>query len=344
MAIDLEPAAERFVVRLEGGRSLAAEAVVLAVGNGPPSTLPLTDRSFLTSPRYIGSPWTPGSLANVGSTDRVLLVGTGLTMMDVVIELRAAGHHGAIEAVSRRGLLPTAHRPGGAAPYRPAQSLTSVFWERTALGLLRALRREVRAAEASGVDWREVINGLRPITADLWGSLSIEERKRFLTHLRPYWDTHRHRTATEVGDQVKALLAEGVLTVHAGRVESLRDTGDGVDATIRRRGSTAATESRVQVAVNCTGPESDLRRWNDPLVNSLLKRRLARLDPLGLGLDTASDGRLITAEGSPVEGLLAVGALRRGALWESTAVPELRGQAARAARSWAAAGLRVAAG
>jgi uncharacterized NAD(P)/FAD-binding protein YdhS len=343
-AIDVEPGSGRFAVTLEGGRRVIAGAVVLALGNGPPADIPLPDAAFLSSARYVRNPWRPGCLSRIGAGDRVLLLGTGLTMLDVVLELRGAGHHATIEAVSRRGLIPTAHRAPGGAMYPPAQALAGVFWEKTTRGLLRSLRREMRVAAERGVDWREVINGLRPVTADVWGSMALAERRRFLTRVRPYWDTHRHRAAPEIAGEIDGLIGRGMLAIRAGRVVGLRDSGRGVEARIRQRGQSAETLGQFDVVINCTGPESDVRRWNDPLITSLLLRSLALVDPLGLGLETATDGRLIAADGEVVDGLMAVGALRRGSLWESTAVPELRGQAAGVARRLAGVGVRKAAG
>jgi uncharacterized NAD(P)/FAD-binding protein YdhS len=83
----------------------------------------------------------------------------------------------------------------------------------------------------------------------------------------------------------------------------------------------------------CIGPDGG-SGWRDaPPVPALLRAGLARLDPLGLGLEALPDGSLLDAAGQPVPGLQAIGALTRNALWEITAVPEIRAQAAKAAKA-----------
>ena len=67
--------------------------------------------------------------------------------------------------------------------------------------------------------WREAIDGLRPSVQSLWRDASLAERQRFLRHLRPWWDIHRHRIAPEVATAVDRLVAEGRLSFLAGRID-----------------------------------------------------------------------------------------------------------------------------
>ena len=59
---------------------------------------------------------------------------------------------------------------------------------------------------------------------------------------------------------------------------------------------------------------------------------LIQPDPLGLGLAVDEAGRPLDVAGRPVPGLYAIGPLTRGAAWEITAVPDLRGAALDLAR------------
>ena len=197
--------------------------------------------------------------------------------------------------------------------------------------MLRALRREVRDKAADGVDWREVVTSIRGDTPALWQRLDVDERRRFLERLRPYWETHRHRSSPETAFAVESLVASGALELIAGRIERYAEEPEAVVVTLRRRGSRSSDELRVGKIVNCTGPDTDLARVNDPLVQDLRRAGLIRPDPLGLGLDTDEDGRLLDAEGRASKRLFLVGPLRKGALWENTAVPELREEARRMA-------------
>jgi uncharacterized NAD(P)/FAD-binding protein YdhS len=209
-------------------------------------------------------------------------------------------------------------------------------WPDTAIGMLRALRREVRDKAADVVDWREVVTSIRGETPALWQRLDLEERRRFLERLRPYWETHRHRSSPETAFAVESLIASGALEVIAGRVEGYAEERDAIVVTLRRRSSTSSELLRVGKVINCTGPDTDLARVNDPLVQSLRRTGLIRPDPLGLGLDTDEHGRILDAEGRPSTRLFLVGPLRKGQRWEHTAVPELREEAGRMATLLAA--------
>ena len=81
------------------------------------------------------------------------------------------------------------------------------------------------------------------------------------------------------------------------------------------------------MVVNCAGPQSDLRRTEDPLLANLLAAGSAAPGFLGMGIDTDDDGRVRSADGKPHPTLWALGALRRGQLWKTTAIPEIRTQA-----------------
>lgn len=311
-------------VRLElaGGERFEARRAVLALGNAPSADLPVPDGGLYASPRYRRSPWVGGGLGHIPKEDGVLVVGTGLTMVDAVLSLAEQGHQGPIHVLSRHGLLPQVHRPCAVLPWEaPVDEAPRLR------PLLRELRRAVRGAQAQGRDWREVVDGLRPVTVALWRGLSTPERRRFLRHLRAFWDVHRHRMAPGVARTVERLQREGQLHVHAGRVHAFRLTDSGVEARYRPRGERHEAALTVQHVVNCTGVDGAMTRASQPLMRSLLDAGLAQRDALGLGLATWDDGALVDARGRPSERLFTLGPLRRGDLWETTAVPEIRAQA-----------------
>ena len=316
---------------LADGRVLSVDRVVLAIGNFPPADPPVDggDEVYATL-RYARDPWSPDALELDRSED-VLLLGTGLTMCDVALALRDLDHAGRIHAVSRRGLLPQPHRVSTVPPPHLDAPADLTEWPDTAVGMLRALRREVRDRAADAVDWREVVTSVRADTPALWQRLDVAERRRFLERLRPYWETHRHRSSPETAFAVESMVASGALEVIAGRIERLAEEADVVVATVRRRGARGVEELRVGKVINCTGPDTDLARVNDSLVQQLRRAGLIRPDELGLGLDTDESGRLLDAGGRPSERLLLVGPLRKGRLWENTAVPELRVESQRLA-------------
>jgi uncharacterized NAD(P)/FAD-binding protein YdhS len=318
----------RHIVVLKGGNSLEADQIVLALGNFAPADPPIEDMTFYKSSRYVRDPWRADALATIDADEPVLIIGTGLTMIDVVLELRDGGHQAPIHAVSRRGLLPQPHRSPTRPPAYRFSEQDVEAWEKSALGLLRQVRRELKVAETTGDDWREAINALRPVTQKLWRSLDHAEQRRFLRHLRPFWEVHRHRAASESALAIQSMIDIGRLVIHCGRICSLSPRGETVEVAIRPRGSARLDRIGVGHVINATGPETDLSRIRDPLIASLRARGLIRPDALGLGLDANDDGAVIMVSGEAHPAISVTGPLRRGQLWESTAVPELRVEAA----------------
>jgi uncharacterized NAD(P)/FAD-binding protein YdhS len=305
-------------VHLHDGQRVDAGAVVLALGNMAPSD-PL--RLGAEAPDgYLCDPWAPGAAQGLSPQAPILIIGTGLTMVDLVLALRAEGHEGAVHAISRHGLLPRVHASYAQRPVAAAAGLTP----REAL---RWVRREIAVAEAEGNDWRAVIDGLRGSTQTLWASWTLAQRGSFLRHARAYWEVHRHRTAPEVGGQVEALLASGVLRVHSGRIRSLRDAEGGVEVQWTSRPDGKPHTLRAARVINCTGPASDYGSLDQPLVVQLRRAGWLVPDALRLGVETDADGRLLGKDGKSVPGLFTLGPLRRASLWESTAIPEIRAQA-----------------
>ncbi len=308
-------------VHLKDGSKLMTEALVLAAGNFPPANPRLAGFSG-NGERYVRSPWAAGTLKRIAANRSVLLIGSGLTSVDVAVGLNSEGFSGHIHILSRHGLRPQLHRPMQKWPQ---------FWNeqspRTTRGLLRLVRQQVRAAAEAGVDWRAVMQVLRTVTQRIWQSLPMEERRRFLRHLRPYWEIHRHRIASEIGESMAQLVQQGRATFYAGRVTSYRELRGHVEVGFCDRKSRAERMLRVDQVINCTGPESDYRRIDDALIKSLLAQGLARPDPLFLGLDVDINGALVDLSDMQSKALYAIGPARKGFLWESIAVPELRIQA-----------------
>jgi uncharacterized NAD(P)/FAD-binding protein YdhS len=315
-------------LRLRGGGRLRAERVVLALGNPGPADPPLGEAAFFRSTRYLGHAWSTPGLYSIQRDENLLLIGSGLTTLDWLAALHSLGHRGQIHVVSRRGLLPQLHR--AAVPH--ALGFNPLALPPRLLPLLRRVRQEIAAAEAAGGDWRGVIDALRPYTQALWQRLGPAEQRRFLRHLRPYWEIHRHRAAPRIVDSVYELLGSGRLRIQAGRLAGFEEHPEGVTAQVRPRGGGALLALEVQRVVNCTGPESNYRRLNHPLIVGLRERGLIQPDALGLGLLTDPHGALLDREAAPSPWLYTLGPTRKGQLWETTAVPEIRVQAQALAR------------
>ena len=295
------------------GRRVDAVGVVLTMGN-----LPSRERSDGV---VVHDPWADEATAGLRPDQPVMVVGTGLTMVDLALGMRSRGFTGPIIAVSRRGLVPHRHAPAGGIWPTPAFTAPERF---SVLALLRRLRVEVAKAAEQNIDWRAVIDGLRPITAELWRVLPPNERARFLRHLRPWWDVHRHRIAPTAADRFEALLHEGKLVIRRGRIRGVERVGDRAIVSLQAPAG-HLEEITVQRLVYATGPGAPA--GTDALIDSLIAQGLARIDTQGIGLRVTASLELIGASGECTPSLWALGPIVRGVFWECTAVPDIRQQA-----------------
>jgi len=307
-----------WTVSLDDGTRLPADDVVLAVGNplgSQPAEIP---PALHDHPGYVADPWRPGVLEAFPGDEPILLIGTGLTAVDVTLTLTAgAARTAPITAVSRRGQLPLSHAPSAAPPSAPSLDDCAT---------LRDVVRAVRASAGEAGDWRAVVDGMRPYLDQLWLALTPAEQEAFLRHLARPWECHRHRMAPVVAKRVAALRAAGALLVRPGGVAAVAaEPGGGLLVDFGSGGT-----GRFAAVVNCAGP-GRLPGSATPFVRTLIDAGHARVGPHDLGLDIDAAGRLIAAGGTPQPGLWLVGPLRRGARWETTAVPEIRAQARRLA-------------
>jgi uncharacterized NAD(P)/FAD-binding protein YdhS len=327
-AIELDDTGAGGKVTLADGRTFAAERVVLALGNLTgeyPIRRPLP---FYRSPRYVHQPWLPGALQRIGKKEAILLVGAGLTAVDMVIQCRRAGHTGVIHALSRRGLRPLSHVQG-LRPY-PA-FLTAGNLPATVREAVRRVRHEVRRGFEQGYDWRAVTDSLRPFTPAIWQNWSVEDRARFMRYVRPFWENHRHRLAPAVAALIEESAQAGRLKFYAGRLVSLVEAEGAAQAQIQIRGRSGLLSMRIAKVINCTGPRTDYSKYQHPLLIHLLAAGLIGHDPLALGIDALPSGEVLRDGGEPTGWLFTLGAPLKGTLWESTAVPEIRAQAAQLA-------------
>ncbi|PWD43573.1 oxidoreductase [Gordonia paraffinivorans] len=303
------------------GSAVVGDRLVLAtglpgVGDGW-SPCDLSDQ-----PRYVGDPWRPGALDEVLADDGdVLVIGTGLTMVDVAISLLRSGADRRVEAISRNGRLPHRH----ADRYLGEVVPDIATWGESLDEIQAAVATHVARVERLLGNWRPGVDGVRYRVAELWGRLGHDDRALFVRELAGRWGIHRHRMPPSSGVLVDEARAAGRLVIRAGRITGVEPGPDGITI---RTADDVRTHSWV---VNCTGPQSDLRRLGNPVLDSLFANGLARTDALGLGLLT-DGGQVLDADGRPGP-MWALGSLRRGELWETTAVPEIREQARDVAES-----------
>ncbi|WP_327257990.1 FAD/NAD(P)-binding protein [Streptomyces sp. NBC_01244] len=301
-------------LRLADGTRLDADSAVLATGPAAP-TAAWAPAQLRAAARFIAEPWTPGALDGpCADNSDVLLVGTGLTSVDLALTLERPGR--TVHAASRNGLLPQPHALTPAGPMPAPEGLYDAPFAQ----LRRTVYRHVARAVRLHGDWRPALDSLRPHTAHLWRRLTTEERAEFVKRDGALWNTHRHRMAPDTGESLLRARTSRRLAVHAGAVTRADVRADGsLDI-----GLSGGRDLHVGWIIDCTGPGPSLQ---DPLWRSLSEAGTAVPGPLGMGVATL-DGRLLDGQGATALPLYTLGAPRRGELWETTAIPEIRVQAA----------------
>ncbi|HZG01920.1 MAG TPA: FAD/NAD(P)-binding protein, partial [Chitinophagales bacterium] len=271
------------------GRSFQCRRVVLALGNFPPSTIPSDDLNYVHHPHYEPNPWRDGLLEAIGPEEKVLFVGAGLTMIDLLINLKEQGHRNMAYVISRSGLLPSLHQPYE----RKAIAWNTDDFHQGLLHLLKTVRSRIKSEAANGVDWRCVVDSLREHTPRIWRALSPDDKRMFFRRLRAYWDMHRHRVPPFSHGLVQDFLNGNKARLLAGRIQNIRQHNDGFLVSFRLKHSAGLSEFFVHRIVNCTGPESNFKNLNQALVRNLLYQGFVQQDSTALGLLADADGRLI---------------------------------------------------
>lgn len=312
-----------WTLTLDDERLLDADAIVIATGNAPPRPWLINGQPH---ERVLNDPWNAEARAAIPRDADVALIGSGLTAVDIAMELLDRGHQGQIRMVSRHGLLPRKH-----APSMIAASWLHPPYPQSIADLMHRTREAARATR--GIDsWRTAVDALRPNLPSIWNSLSADDKARFLRHVRPFWEVHRHRMAPDVAARIEGAIADDRIVVHAGRLLGVGAKNGDRTVELRMRARGQVSTLKVEHAINCTGPECDPTKTSNALIVDLLRRGLARPDPLHLGIDTDATESVIGANGEPQPNLYALGPVARGRLWEVTAVPEIRQQAASLSR------------
>jgi uncharacterized NAD(P)/FAD-binding protein YdhS len=319
-AIDASADGRGACLSLSDGMTVCADKVVLALGNPASCPTPSLLRRGLED-RWHLSPWLGDAMRVRFSGERILLLGTGLTAVDAVLALQNQELACQVYMLSRRGILPKIHN------LRVPVAAPPLLQNR---GNLRRLVHEVRghieAARQADLCWRAIVDGLRPISNEVWGELSVADQQQFLRHIKKYWEPHRHRMAPEIRERMDAYKANGALQIIAGRLleTSSRGRATGVRIALKRGGERTVDVDRI---ISCTGIQESYTNSPRPLIRSLMQNGLAQANHLGMGFQTDGEGALLDGNMRPSSIFFTLGPPRRGELFETTAVPEIRAQA-----------------
>ena len=319
--VDLQVEATSTRLTLDNGQQLRGAFAVLATGMFPAARTPQTESSGLNAAAV--DPWDVKAMTHIDPQAPVLIIGSGLTMVDAVVSLEQAGHRGPIEVFSRHGLLPHVRRQ----PPSWVDFLAEDHSLRSPRQLLREVRRQCRIAQAQGIDWQSPLDTVRAHIGRLWSQASEREKRQFVRHVRPWWESHHHRSPPLSAQLVARLHEEGRLRIRAASYEGLSPAVHGVTIRVRHRGEHVVSQVSGAALINSSGIEYDWRRVARPLPQQLLKRGLIQPGPLALGIAADASGAVVDAQGQVSQRLFAMGPPLRGVWWESTAVTDVALQA-----------------
>ncbi len=317
-------------ILLESGKKFKANKIILATGNYFPKNPKIQNEEFYSSDFYVKDPWSSKALQNLDDTADLLFIGTGLTMVDKAIELKAKGHKGTIYALSRHGFLPSTHK----LDLEPIEMSYEALIEKSKqsnfsiVDILHDIKTKIRHLD-NPENWRQVIDKLRPHVQILWQSLTDRDKQRFLIRLRPLWDIHRHRMAPEISLMLQSMISESQLKIHAGKIleYKINEETKKVEIYYLDKFSKEVKTITASRVLNCSGLEFDFCQIEDPLLNKLLNDGTIKPDSLSLGFEASPEGALIDKNSKTSEVLFTLGPALKGKLWETTAVPEIRNQA-----------------
>jgi uncharacterized NAD(P)/FAD-binding protein YdhS len=316
--VDVDQENGQYLVGTASQKTFVGDFLVLANGNFAPAPPKLNDLSFIKNTNYFPNPWKFNKKTDPEKS--VLIIGSGLTMIDQVLTLLSDGFTGEIYSVSPRGYFPQSHAENQDSypdfyDELEHKSLQSVF---------QTVIKHLKNAGENGISWQAVIDSVRPHARSLWLNFSEKDKTQFVSHLRHIWGVARHRLPREVFVKIRQLISEGKLQIIAGRLQSVTEEKDGFKISIRQRRTGQLKTVIVSSIVNCTGPQTNFNELNDDLIRNLIHKNIIAPHELKIGIRALPDGMVLNAENKVVPNVYAVGSLLRGVLWENTAVPELR--------------------
>lgn len=320
-AVDMSVNGSSAEVMLRSGEIVPSHHVVLAFGNFDPPHPSVADLTFIDSPDYFQNPWGADLYESIAANDTVFIVGTGLSMIDVALQLKKTGHNGKISAISTRGLLPAVHKLGFSYPsfYDEIKGFSRIT------DILKSVRRHSKLADTGGSNWRAVIDSLRPDTQRIWLGLPLAEKRYFMQHLSRYWNVARHRMPAEAAAVLDEMRTNGKLEILRGRLKAIDATDAGFDITFTTDG--VEEHASANILVNCIGSQANFAKIESTFVENLIDRNHIRNDELSQGIAASPDGRVVNKNGEFSEVVYTLGTALRGTLWETTAIPEIRTQA-----------------
>jgi uncharacterized NAD(P)/FAD-binding protein YdhS len=329
-ALDIVKQGSSFHVSLESGESLDADIVVVGTSNEKPSIPTPFASTVADHPAFIADPANLAAVEAIPNDAPLLFIGTGLTAADLIVTRLRLGHRGPVTALSRRGLQPTRRATS-------VSTFSGAFWDRfvreTSIfvakhgrhhrlrDVMKALRADIRDAEARGEPWQAAFDDLRDSVWQVWPALPVAEKRRFMRHLRVWYDVHRFRLPPQIEAKLDIAVGRGQLRYKAASILSATANGSDITVEYRDRFSNAVHTKNFGAVINCTGPEPRPDRTENPFMQALISRGLARVHPVGTGFDVDGTCAVIDAGGERDPRLRMFGPLTIGQFGDPQGAP-----------------------
>ncbi len=334
-AIEISKTKSGYEIITDAGNKIATNCVILATGNQNPTAPPPFDTDLANHAAFYKSPWDLDKIRQIGKKTEILIVGAGLTMSDVMATLVSQGHTGSITAVSRRGLLPQTHAkpPADAPPRKPFDGIMAdlpSYLHGNLLQIFSNLRKRMAEDVSKGGEWHWAFDELRDCVWQIWPELSDENKRQYLRHLRPWYDSHRFRLPPQTARIRDSALAQDILTYKSGHIITASDRGKQIEVEFNERRSKDVQKLRFDAIINCTGPSEKPRSSQNPIYQSILDQGLARSHATQMGFDVDTYNRAIRDDGSINENFYIVGPPTLGACGDPIGGPFIVAQIYRA--------------
>ena len=294
---------------------------VLATGNEKPRNPLLSDTAFISSQNYHQNPWAI-PIEKIHNSRPILIIGTGLTMVDTIQLLRKNLKNGIVYCISPHGFKILAHENSIISYDDILEKIQLSGRLADLLAQFNTAKKEIKKRKGT-LD--ALINYFRPITGIIWQGFTPYEKNFFLEHLRHKWGVARHRIPPISFQQINKEIQDKKLNINAGKIKEIIENESGLNVRYFDNAQNKELSLTVSCIINCTGPEGDVSKMKHGLLLNLLKKGIIAPGPSNLGVQVSvNDMRIKNTRN--ITKLYAIGNLLRGELWESTAVNELRSQ------------------
>ena len=292
------------------------QKLVLAFGNFLPPHPKSISSDYISSENYFQNAFHPSLTHKILNKNNITIIGSGLTMIDVVISLSKNKYKGLIHIISPHAYVPDVHHENAFPSVSPFIEEKKIY---SLSEILSIVNKQLKIAKNQGLNPHSIIDVMRPYFQNIWVNFSIDEKHQFLRHLRHKWGVARHRAPMQSMIVFQELISNNKIGLIKGRVFDIKYSEK--NFVIFYSNSQQSSQTlKTDLIINCTGPEADYTKIKMPLIQNLLKNQIITPNFIKYGINAQKDGQIS-------QNVYTLGPPLKGVLWESTAVPEISAQA-----------------